>query len=388
MNNSKNFILYFLVISAFVSISLFEILVGILLITTLYDLVRRKLSLKDVLLKPMALYSGSTLLTTSLYGSVSKAVEQSVFPFIYLLKDKFDVDYQFFRKLNILLVFIGLSLTPIALYKYFVLNDYGMLWGGPFEMGMWFSFFALASLSMFIYSFKDNKRYVATIYLILFFIFVGMILLSARRNSILGFILTLGVYLFIYRRFISKKVIISIISLFLLTSTVFTIYLVNKDVRFQTFYNLIVGKSNISEETANVIVSGRWQLFKEGVEVIKKDFKGGNYFNILFGHGVGCGNRLDPKAYNGSDYESTIFVSEFIIRGFIGLVGILWMMLSYYIYIFRVKLVLTEDILLAPSLLMISCIFLGSLFSGFWDALLPLYVLLFGIGERFCSSRV
>ncbi|MCX7760496.1 MAG: hypothetical protein N2Z81_04845 [Hydrogenothermaceae bacterium] len=379
---TKNFILYFLVISAFVSISVFEIFVGILLIITLYNLVKRKLSLNGTILKPLSLYSFSTLLTTSLYGSVSKAVEQAIFPFIYLLKDKFEVDYEFFRRLNLLLIFIGLFLSPIALYKYFVLNDYGMLWGGPFEMGMWFSFFALASLSMSIYHFKNDsfKKY---LYFVIFLFFVGFVLLSARRNSLIGFGATLAFMIFVYRYLLPKKIILFIVSGFLILSLGFGFYLVNKDSRFRTLYDIFSGKSQLTDETANTIVSGRWQLFQEGVEVIKKDFKDGNYFNILFGHGVGCGNRLQPKAYNGSDYESTIFISEFIIRGVVGLVGILWMMLSYFTYLLRINFVLLEDILVAPSLFMLGCIFVGSLFSGFWDALLPLYLLLFGITESF-----
>ncbi|MEZ0322726.1 MAG: hypothetical protein ABWJ98_00220 [Hydrogenothermaceae bacterium] len=379
---TKNSVLFLVVLSAFVSISVFEIFVGILLMVTLYGLVKRELSLKGVVLKPLSLYSFATLLTTSMYGSVSKAVEQAIFPFIYLLKDRFYVDYKFFRKLNVLLVFIGLFLAPVALYKYFVLNEYGMLWGGPFEMGMWFSFFALASLSMSFYHFK-NKSFKKYIYFITFLIFVGLVLLSARRNSIMGFSVVLIFMVFIYRYLLSKKIIVLTALTFFTLSLGFGFYFVNKDSRFKTFYDVLSGNTRLTDETANTIVSGRWRLFNEGLEVIKRDFREGNYFNILFGHGVGCGNRLQPKAFNGSDYESTIFISEFIIRGAVGLFGILWMMGSYFDFLLRISFNSVEDILLAPSLLMIGAIFVGSLFSGFWDALLPLYLLLFGITERF-----
>ncbi|MCX7738956.1 MAG: hypothetical protein N2Z80_06045 [Hydrogenothermaceae bacterium] len=387
MKKKEEYIIYGLIVSAFVSISVFESLTSILLLYTVYFSVKKSINIRGKLLGGLSLYSLPTLISTSLYGSVGKAVEQSVFPFLYLLKDRVKLGLDSFKKVNLILIGIGWILAPVALYKYQFLGEYGMLWGGPFEIGMWFSLFSIASLSMFILSSKYKETVKMIFYGSSFTVFTIFALLSARRNSILGFFVTLVIMMFIYRRLIPKKILTVIFSVVLVSGLIFSLYLVKRDVRFEVLYKVARGEVSLNDETANLIASGRWQLLNEGLEVIKKDIQNLNLFNLFVGHGVGCGNRLKPKSFNGSDYESTIFISEFIVRGIFGLLGIFLMMFSYYRFIFSLKFSLVEDLLLAPSLLMLSCIFIGSIFSVFWDALLPLYLLMFGVSENYLKNR-
>lgn len=388
MGKKEEYIIYGLIVSASVSISVFEFITSILLLYTVYLSVKKSVNIQGKLLGGLSLYSFPTLLSTSLYGSVGKAIEQSVFPFLYLLKDRVRLSLDGFRKVNLILVGLGWILAPVTFYKYHFLGDYGMFWGGPFEIGMWFSLFSIASLSMFILSSKYRETVSMIFYGSSFTVFTIFVLLSARRSSILGFFVTLIIMMFIYRRLISKKILTVIFSVVIVSGLIFSLYLVKRDIRFEVLYKVARGEVSLNDGTANLIVSGRWQLLNEGLEVIKKDIQDMNLFNLLVGHGVGCGNRLEPKSYNGSDYESTIFISEFIVRGLLGLLGISLMMFSYYRFILGLNFSSVESLLLAPSLLMLSCIFIGSIFTMFWDALLPLYLLMFGASENYLKDRL
>jgi hypothetical protein len=66
----------------------------------------------------------------------------------------------------------------------------------------------------------------------------------------------------------------------------------------------------------------------------------------------------------------------------IGLAGILWLCFAYYSFFFSFKIRQREDFLLLPSLSFLSVLLIGSVFTGFWDAMLPWILLMFRLVER------
>ncbi len=76
-----------------------------------------------------------------------------------------------------------------------------------------------------------------------------------------------------------------------------------------------------------------------------------------------------------------LFISVLIENGILGLSGIAYLYAKYYTFVMRFRLS-RENIFVVPFLLTPSLIFVGSIFTGFWDALLPLYLVWFRIVEE------
>jgi hypothetical protein len=374
---SRNF-LPFLVAAAFVSISLFEITAGLYLFYFALRGVRERKKPSGILLTPLILYSVPTLASTALFSPayLMNAFGQAIFPFLYVGKDYCGSADRLFLKINRLLVVIGVLTIPVIAYKFFVLNRISPLWGGPFVIGVFYTFFALAALSLLLYS-----RH--SIYLFFFVVFAALIFFSTKRAPVIGFVFALILFSVINRRFIDKKVFLLAASGVLLISLVTFMVLVRADVRFRTFYNVATGRQQLNSKTLDNITSIRWTLLQRGVQVIATDIRDGRAVNLLIGHGLRPAQNLQPKAPPGyTSYESVFFISEFIERGVIGLLGILLLCVRYFVFVGRFVVRRKEDYLRLPFLLQPAALFAGMIFTGFWDATLPLYLLLFGLLEN------
>ncbi|MFN7065231.1 MAG: hypothetical protein ACK4OF_03690 [Aquificaceae bacterium] len=165
----------------------------------------------------------------------------------------------------------------------------------------------------------------------------------------------------------------------LLVGAIISYNFVQRDVRFQTLYKVITGQVQIDNQTLDTISSLRWANLKAGLEVVRADLKEGNWLSLLIGNGIKPETRR-PLKEPAVGYESVFLVSEFIEKGLIGLLALLWLYGRYYLCILRYRL---EEPLVIPFLLMPSVMFLGSVFTGFWDALLPLYFLWFRMVEEY-----
>ena len=67
---------------------------------------------------------------------------------------------------------------------------------------------------------------------------------------------------------------------------------------------------------------------------------------------------------------------------FEGLIIILTVYTFYSSSFFSFKIRQREDLLLLPSLSFLSVLLIGSIFTGFWDAMLPWILLMFRVVER------
>jgi hypothetical protein len=359
------------------SISLFEGLIIILTAYTFYSIARGRLKPYGRLFLPLLLYAIPTLLSTILYtpSHLGKGIERSLFLLVYPLGGKERLGHGFFKKFNLFLIMAGVLLIPVVIYKFLKTGQPAPLWGGWFEVGLLYSFFSLSVLSMFLYTKRVH-------YLLLFLLFVGFVFFSMRRSAMLGLAITLIFLLYLLRGFVSKKVLAFVLlSLTFAGSLTFGI-LMEKDHRFSTAWELITGKRTLDDQTLNTISSLRWEIFKKGLEVLQKDIKEKNYLELLIGHGINSGYYLEPKSPVGGTYESVFLLSELIEKGVLGLAGILWLWFAYYSFFFRFKIRQREDLLLLPSLSFLSVLLIGSIFTGFWDAMLPWILIMFRVVER------
>ncbi|MCX8060613.1 MAG: hypothetical protein N3C13_05385, partial [Aquificaceae bacterium] len=125
----------------------------------------------------------------------------------------------------------------------------------------------------------------------------------------------------------------------------------------------------------------RQEIAKAGIEVVRRDFREGNWLPLLIGHGVNSGYYLEPKSPVGGVYESVLLISELIEKGFIGLLFVLWLYWVYLRFLLRFKISERGDYLLLPLLLALGSHLAGAVFTFFWDALLPLYLIMFRLVE-------
>jgi hypothetical protein len=370
----------------FLSISLFEGLIIILTAYTFYSIARGGLKPYGRLFFPLLLYAIPTLLSTILYtpSHLGKGIERSLFLLVYPLGGKERLRYEFFKKFNLFLIMAGVLLIPVVIYKFLKTGEPAPLWGGWFEVGLLYSFFSLSAFAMLLYT---KRIYYFLLYLLLFLLFVGFVFFSMRRSAMLGLAITLIFLLYLLRGFVSKKVLAFVLlSLTFAGSLTFGI-LVEKDPRFAIAWELITGKRTLDDQTLNVISSLRWEIFKKGLEVLQKDIKEKNYLELLIGHGINSGYYLEPKSPVGGTYESVFLLSELIEKGILGLAGILWLWFAYYSFFFRFKIRQREDLLLLPSLSFLSVLLIGSIFTGFWDAMLPWILIMFRVVERHGEGR-
>ncbi|WP_448584151.1 hypothetical protein [Thermocrinis sp.] len=374
-------IIYLTTAFILLSISLFEGLVIALMVYTFYLIAKGELRAYGRLFKPLLLHAFPTLLSTVLYtpNQIGKAIERSLFLLIYPLSGKEKLGYEFFKRFNQLLVFAGFLLIPVVLYKFYKDGLPAPVWGGVFEVGFLYTFFSISALAMFLFT----KR---KIYFILFLIFMCFVFLSMRRSAVMGLLFTMLLILYLLRGMVSRKFMIATLSSIAFVSLIALGVFVQKDPRFYTITEVILGQKALNEETLNLISSIRWSIFKTGLEVIKRDLSEGNYIPLLIGHGINSGYYLEPKSPVGGTYESVFLLSEFIEKGLLGLLGILWLWWTYYSYMLKLKIEKKEDILLIPSLSFLSTLLIGGIFTMFWDAMLPWMLLVFRASEKQLES--
>jgi len=332
----------------------------------------------------ISLYTFSTLLSTAIYHKQKfiKALEEGLFQFIYFLRIEKKIAERFLRIYPKILFGFSILLAPIVIYNNFKHGETKAIWGGSFEVGFFFALFAITSFLLFLEQGKRSKFFF--IYLVSFLIFIGIIFLSNRRSMILAFLFMFYIILFLLFKSskLSKRIFIGFNLIMLASFLSGYAYLSSKDIRFKTLNDVILGKKELNFQTLNTISSRRLELFFSGLEVIKEDIRERKLINLIIGHGVRSGKYL-PHKYNFKTerYESIFIVSEFIEKGLIGLVGILMIYLSFFkkVILFRVKR--DTDIYKIILVVPLGLHLFQTIFTYFWDALLPIYLLLFKIFE-------
>jgi len=151
---------------------------------------------------------------------------------------------------------------------------------------------------------------------------------------------------------------------------------------------MVLGQKPINDETLNHISSYRWEIAKAGVQVVKKDIQERNWLALAIGHGINSGYYLEPKSPVGGVYESIFLLSELIEKGILGLFAVLWVYYAYFRFLLSFRIRESMDYLLMPLLLALGSHLVGAVFTFFWDAMLPLYLVLFMVVEKFRSYKL
>jgi len=387
--NLKQIYIFLLVLSAFISISVFEIFVVIGVLWFFYDFFRTK-KMEGILKLPLLIFGGVSVISTVIYAKkmIAKSIEEGIFQFLYFLKTKVDKDFVY--KLTIFFILIGILLLPVVLYKYYRFFQPIPVWGSTFETGQFYGMFAVMSAFLgFYFHSKNDKR--SVIFAFLSLLFFVILVLTHRRSPILGF-MVVGYLSFIvlYLNGYMKKFLfwsVNLLLSFLIIGGYF--YLSKTDVRFQILNDIILGKKELNFQNLNRISNARVGIGIDAVNIIKNDIKRGNWLNLLIGHGVRSGYYL-PHEYspkNWYKYESIFIISEFVEKGILGLTAILLIFFLSFKRFITTKIKEPFDIVALGLYVPLLIHLVGSVFTFFWDALLPLYLLLFKIGEEYFRRK-
>jgi hypothetical protein len=386
MKNRENWLIIMFA-SAYLSISIFEAVLILFLLYEIYLIAKRQIKLNGHLKLPLFMIITPSILSSAIYGKpheIIGALNQTFFNITYFAKDLFTPSYKLFKKVNYTIVLFCTIEAVVTIYNY----SKGLekpIWGGVFEIGIIFALGSLSSFTLFLLE-KDIKRKI--IFFMLFILFTFLVFVTGKRNPILGILASYFVYFVILLKIsnISKKWIYGMISVFLILSIGGTYYAVQKFPKYKLMFEFVFQGKDLTEEQLNEFSSARWEIGKKGVEVIKKDIENRNILPLLIGHGYAAGERLEPPSPVGRSYESIFLISELINIGLIGLIGIIFLMYRFFKFVITVKLSEFNQIVGLPFLVFPSYFLVGGIFSGMWDAILPLYFLMFGIAENYYSA--
>jgi len=387
----KEIYVYLLVLSAFVSISLFEVFVAVGVLWAVVDIVRYRKA-EGRLKYPIFTYSFVSLFSTIIYAPkmVFKAVEEGLFQLLYFFS--INAGRIFIKRLVFLLLSIGVFLTPLVFYNFFSTGETKPIWGGTFEVGQFYAMFAVISILVAVYfsRLQDKKR--LYFFAVLAVLFVVILVLTHRRSPMVGFFVVSYLSLFVlYKNNLLKKGYFIVINVVLVVSVLGAYsYLSLTDYRFKTLNQVITGEKPVDFENLNKISSGRIRIGMDAVSIIKKDLQEGNWINLLIGHGVRSGYYL-PHEFDRKKrpkYESVFLLSEFIEKGIIGLVAILAVFYLAFKTFLTAKIREPFDVVALGLFVPLLIHLVGSVFTFFWDALLPMYLLLFKVGEVYFRRNV
>lgn len=373
-----------LLVAAFVSISVYE---GLVIVGIIYSFFKRRFHFWGDLRFPLIGFMFSTILPTAVFfpNMLLKSLNEGLFQVVYFIKP--NNPRKIIIKLPFLLVFLGIIGLPVVLYNLLFKESVKLFWGGSFEVASFYTIFGFCSFIIGFYNLNKEKKLSTSsiFFFVLGLLFFSIVIYSARRSYLIGIPVVFLLLNFILAKYrlLNKKVFLAGLSVLFLGSAIAYAYLSTKDYRFQTFNEILLGKRSLDYETLNRISSSRYGILLDGIEIIKTDIKERRVLNLLLGHGIRSGAYLPHKRspQNWQRYESVIFVSEFIERGVVGLLSILAIYFIAFKRFLETKLENSEDILVLAGFIPLLIHLIGSTFTFFWDALLPLFLLLFKFSE-------
>lgn len=387
MKSKENWLIV-LFAAAYISISLFTALIVLFLVYEIFKIVKRQLTINGELKLSLFMIITPSLISTAVYGNLKEftgVLSQTFFNISYFAKDMFNPTERLFYKVNLTIVIFCTVEAVITVFNYYRGLEQP-IWGGVFEIGIVFS---LGSLSAFVMFLLEKDKLKKGVYLILFLIFTFLVFYTGKRNPILGIFFSYVVLFVILLRFshVGKKVLYALSGLFFVVVLAGTYVAFEKFPKYKILLEAVFTGKTLSEGELNEFSSARWEIGKKGLEVIRKDFENKNILPILIGHGYNAGARLDPPSPVGRSYESIFLISEFINIGLIGLLGLIFLMYKYFKFVLFTKLQSKDQIVALPFLVFPTYFLVGGIFSGIWDAILPLYFLMFGIAENYFKDQ-
>lgn len=384
-----NALFYLLLVASFLSLTLFELLCSLLFLYTIFNF--KRLIDNSTLSVGVITYSLSTLLGTALFNTQMffKALEQALLPLIFMSGKRIEVSISFFSITNTIIMILGSLSLVVATFRYISIGEFKPIWGGPFEAGFISSLLSITFLTYSFVHLKDKNPGVSLAFFLAGILCSAMTVLISKRALVLALFACFLLLLFVVRKHINPKLVLISSALLLLSTAAGFMYMKERDDRFKNLYQVITLQKDLDMQTLDTILSNRAYLFSKGLEVVKEDFHEGNIVNILVGHGVRPGFKLNLKEgdHREGSYESVFLLSEFIERGAIGLLGILLVYVSFFRILPRLSTLEIRELVILPSLFLLGIHLFSSIFTYFWDALLPLHILAYTLAHRYIQGR-
>ena len=395
MKASEKLLFYLLLLSvaaAYFSITLFEAFLVLAIPLGFYLLWKRgENPFKGLFSIPLTGHLSAITISSFLFLRVKeqwrRLLEQDFFSLTYFVGFAFSKENaeRFLRYSIYISVFAGLILSVKVIYSHFFLNDYKGFWGGNFVVGN------LLALSFFgsFYLFLNSKGWIRYLFPILALIFLFVAFLPVERSVILGYLIGFSIFLYgIFKKFEIKKFWLLIFAaVFLLAGSVALL----KNPKISYWLNLIKNQG-VKVETVNSLSSNRLVIAKGALELVEDAIKKGDYLKLLVGWGYGPQKQYRnlPKGLNFiNEYESFVFLTEFINGGILNLIFILWFYLSALILTYKVLKVEDKKIFLLV-LTGISALWVNlgyHLFTLFWVPINALFYTIAILVERIIKAK-
>lgn len=385
MNNYPFLLIVLSIISMPFSVTVHHALISLCTLIGIYLAVKIRRYPKTLLLTPLHIFNFATILSTALYmpEKLTYALKYSFLRYSYIFPHLIKLpSVEILNKISLVLVIQGYLLIPVFLYNLLVLDRYKLLWGNIFKVAEIYALFTLFSVGLFL-----QKRNI--FYGISALIFFGTMIAPARRAEVLGLILTILLMVFLYIRYNKQylKAGLAVLGSLIVLAVGGFLYLAEykKDHRFVTAIRVIKGEVTLNDKVLNSLSSRRWDILKSGLKVIEKDISQKNIVHLLIGHGIYSGQKLDPPPpIRGLEfYESIVFVQEFIQRGFLGVIAMVFIFVRSLIFLVKLNLRKREDLVLLPFAAYLVFYNLSTVFTPYVNATMPIALFTFGIAEAY-----
>lgn len=273
---------------------------------------------------------------------------------------------------------LGLVLSIKVLYTYYWQGDIKAFWGGNFVIGN------LLALPFFatVYLFLKTENLLLKI---LFPAFGGLFLyasfLPTERSVILGF--TVGLFIFgiaLFRIYSPKK----LIPIFLIP-LIGGIFVLSQSPKVKNWVNLLNSPLSLKQKINN-LSSNRVKIAEGALQLVEKAIEERDYTKLLIGWGYGPQKQyhnLPSYLQYINEYESFVFLTEFINGGLLNIIFLLWFYgaLVYLTWKFLKK----KDDFFWERITLISAIWVNMvyhLFTLFWVPINGIFYILLALVER------
>ena len=388
MRGLENFLFYTLLlafISSFFSISVYEGFLALAVISGIALLFLKRLNpLRGLFSIPLVGHLTTITVSSFLFLRVKeqfrRLLEQDFFSLSYfatlgLEKIKAIRLVDLFIKLS---PFLGLVLSIKVLYTYYFDHDIKGFWGGNFVIGN------LLALPFFatVYLFLKTENLLLKILLPAFGgLFLYTAFLPVERSVILGFLAGFTVFGIALFRLYSPKRLIPIFAIPLIGG----IFALSQSPKVEVWIKLL-NTDHPVEQKIEGFSSGRILIAKGALQLVEKAIEERDYTRLLIGWGYGPQKQyrnLPPHLQFINEYESFVFLTEFINGGLINVIFLLWFYGALIYLTWRV--LKRRDNLFLERVTLLSAVWVNMvyhLFTLFWVPINGIFYILLAVIER------
>ncbi len=314
-----------------------------------------------------------------------RLIEQDFFSFSYFLA--FTQTEENLKKLLVWFAYLsiplGWAVSLKLFYSYFVHHDIKAFWGGKFIIG---NLLVISVFSALYLIYSDRNIWIRILSALSVPVFVEAIILSEARSVFFAFVLTIPVFILgtvkVIRSRWYKFIAVELLILGLLSLVIY----LPQDRRVK-WWKAELNKHGLTVQVLDALSSKRITIAKGAVELIQRAINERDYIKLLIGWGYGPQKQYKnlPGWFKThlNEYESFVFLTEFINGGFLNLIFIVWFYISAVILTRRVfkNLKTREDLLKLSFMSAVWVNLLYHLFTLFWVPINALYYLILGILE-------